>query len=228
MVGIPGKSKACPDCRRRRVKVYPKDSTMKPITNSSQCDLTRPKCVRCSKAGISCRGYEQSTLWVHRTQACPNVSALSVVRETKSQVSMSWLGLLQRMRTQLDSSYDVETFRQQALSIADGIYFPLSKAGNSEGDSTPSSWFRAVCQMQASSEALDHSLLAFCAIQIRLYGDKRISYDETVELYNQAISKVIGILNSPSIGNSDQSLASIVILSTCEVSRQCFQGKSVY
>ncbi|KAH7179009.1 uncharacterized protein B0J16DRAFT_416754 [Fusarium flagelliforme] len=201
MVGIPGKSKACPDCRRRRVK----------------CDLTRPKCLRCSKAGISCRGYEQSTLWVHRTQACPNVSALSVVRETKSQVSISWLGLLQRMRTQLDSLYDVETFRQQALSIADGIYFPLSKAGNSEGDSTPSSWFRAVCQMKAPSEALDYSLLAFCATQIRLSGETRISYDETVELYNQAISKVISILNSPSIGNSDQSLAAIVMLSTCEL-----------
>ena len=226
MVGIPGKSKACPDCKRRRVKVYPKDDTNKPINNLSKCDLTRPKCLRCSKAGISCRGYEQSTLWVHRTQACPNASALSVVQEARLQVSKSWLGLLRRMLSQLDGLYDVQGFRQDALSIANGIYFPLSNAGNSEGDSTPSSWFRAVCQMEGPSDALDYSLLAFCAIQIRLSGDKRISYDETVELYNQAISKVIAVLDSPSIGNSDQSLAAIVILSTCEVSGLCIRQMS--
>jgi hypothetical protein len=75
--------------------------------------------------------------------------------------------------------------------------------------------------MRNPSEALDHSLVAFCAIQTRVSGQSVISYDETVQLYNQALSKIIGILGSPSAGNSDESLAAIVILSTCEVSRRC-------
>lgn len=137
--------------------------------------------------------------------------------------STDWFHLLHTLRTQLDSaqsSYNVATFRLEVLSIADAIYFPLSSVPKSVTDSTstPSSWFKAVCQMQNPSEALDYSLLAFSAIQIRLSGERRISYDQTVQLYNEAISKIITILDIPAVGGSDESLAAIVIVSTCEVS----------
>ncbi|KAK6716858.1 hypothetical protein SNK05_000058 [Fusarium graminearum] len=213
MVGIAGKSKACHDCKRRRVK----------------CDLATPKCRRCLKAGISCRGYERSTLWVHRTQAQPNVSALSAVKDARLEERLretpelvDWLRTLEQMRDQLyssKSSYQVVTFRLQALSIADSIYYPLPRVSEScqDSTSTPSSWFKAVCHMPNPSEALDHSLLAFCAIQIRVSRQSGISYDETVQLYNHALSKIIGVLDSPSDGSSDESLAAIVILSTCEL-----------
>ncbi|KAF5664980.1 hypothetical protein FHETE_6840 [Fusarium heterosporum] len=210
MVGVPGKSKACQACKKRRVK----------------CDLTRPSCLRCSRAGITCRGYERSTLWVHRTQTQPNISALSVVQDARLQEQIQftselkdWIGLLRRMRTQVDASesYDVATFRRDALTISENIYFPGSRLKKAEEDLTPSSWLRAVCQMQRLSQTLDHSLVAFCAIQIRLSGEPDISYDETVHLYNIALSKIIAILDSPCVGISDESLASIVILSTCEL-----------
>ncbi|KAF4968458.1 hypothetical protein FSARC_4152 [Fusarium sarcochroum] len=213
MVGIAGKSKACHDCKRRRVK----------------CDLTHPLCQRCSKAGIACRGYTKSTLWVNQTQARPKVTALSVVADARLQqrnpetsTLPCWLVLLQRMRVGLnsgDSSYDVQRFRLEALFIAESIYFPRGVTmTNVEGsDSLPSSWLKAVCQLQRPSDALDHSLLAFCAIQVRLSSKATISHDETIQLYNHALSRIIAILDSPSAGNSDESLAAIVVLSTCEV-----------
>ncbi|KAI7772476.1 hypothetical protein LZL87_007837 [Fusarium oxysporum] len=71
--------------------------------------------------------------------------------------------------------------------------------------------------MEGPSEALDHSLVAFCTIQIRLSGEVGVSYDEAIELYNHALSKVIHVLDCPCIGNNDESLAAIVILSTCEL-----------
>ncbi|RKL04930.1 hypothetical protein BFJ70_g17153 [Fusarium oxysporum] len=71
--------------------------------------------------------------------------------------------------------------------------------------------------MQRPNDALDNSLLAFCAIQIRLSGKASFSYHETVRLYNHALSKTITILDSPRVANSDEILAAIVILSTCEV-----------
>ncbi|PCD25869.1 hypothetical protein AU210_012303 [Fusarium oxysporum f. sp. radicis-cucumerinum] len=71
--------------------------------------------------------------------------------------------------------------------------------------------------MQRPNDALDNSLLAFCAIQIRLSGKASFSYHETVRLYNHALSKTITILDSPRVANSDEVLAAIVILSTCEV-----------
>ncbi|RBQ98839.1 hypothetical protein FVER53590_10694 [Fusarium verticillioides] len=180
MVGV-SKSKACADCKRRRVK----------------CDLTSPRCQRCTKAGIICRGVRnQPTLWVHRTPTQLNVSALSVIQ---SQQQTNWLSLLQRMRCQISSKaiYDVSTFRSQAFSVAVSIYFPQGRYTTSEEDhsSTPSSWLKAVCKMEGPSEALDYSLVAFVAIQIRLSGEVGVSYDEAIELYNHALSKVIQALS---------------------------------
>ncbi|KIW70817.1 hypothetical protein PV04_03056 [Phialophora macrospora] len=43
MVGVPGRSKGCHTCLKRRVK----------------CDETRPACKRCEKAGYACAGYER-------------------------------------------------------------------------------------------------------------------------------------------------------------------------
>jgi hypothetical protein len=125
-----------------------------------------------------------------------------------------------RLQVKANTPYDITTFRLEALSIAESIYFPKVRVKRNDQDSssTPSSWLNAVCQMQRPSDPLDHSLIAFCAIQIRLSGEPGISHDETVQLYNQALSKIIIILDSPSAGNSDESLAAIVVLSTCEVS----------
>ncbi|KAH7303808.1 hypothetical protein B0I35DRAFT_401919 [Stachybotrys elegans] len=44
MVGVPGGSKGCLTCRKRRIK----------------CDQTRPLCQRCDKAGYKCQGYERA------------------------------------------------------------------------------------------------------------------------------------------------------------------------
>jgi hypothetical protein len=91
-------------------------------------------------------------------------------------------------------------------------------------DPTPSSWIRAVCQMQAPSSTLDHSLLAFCAVQVNLSGDSCLSQDETGQVYNHALSKLIEDLDSRQ-PSSDEMLAAIVALSTCEV---CLQTPPIF
>ncbi|KAH0525786.1 hypothetical protein TsFJ059_009203 [Trichoderma semiorbis] len=210
MVGIPGKSKACRDCKRRRVK----------------CDLTLPSCIRCIKAGIACKGYEQAMLWVNSTPDHPNVTAISVITDAQlhqrqqQSPSSEWVRLVHQLRDQLSQpGYDTSYFRSQALRILQGIYLPQprSAACDENGDPTPSSWIRAVCQMKAPSSALDHSLLAFCAVQVRLSGDSCLSQDETGQVYNHALSKLIEDLDSRQPRSSDEMLAAIVALSTCEL-----------
>ncbi|KAK0745764.1 hypothetical protein B0T18DRAFT_136726 [Schizothecium vesticola] len=49
MVGVPGRSKGCHACRRRK----------------KGCDLGRPTCARCRQAGIDCDGYERKWIFVH-------------------------------------------------------------------------------------------------------------------------------------------------------------------
>ncbi|OAQ82557.1 hypothetical protein VFPFJ_08359 [Purpureocillium lilacinum] len=176
MVGIAGKSKACLDCKRRRVKVS-------------------PLCLRCAKAGIQCRGYEKPIIWVNRTPAQRDITALSVIthaRVPRGACASRWLDLLDQIRYQLSgAAYDTAQFRARALILLQGIYLPQPHVMEDSVDPTPFSWPKAVCGMAASSEALDHALLAFCAIQVRLSGETGISNDETVQLYNTALGKVI-------------------------------------
>ncbi|KAH7386901.1 hypothetical protein DE146DRAFT_186573 [Phaeosphaeria sp. MPI-PUGE-AT-0046c] len=47
MVGVPGRSKGCQTCRKRRVK----------------CDEGKPVCNRCTRAGFECLGYERERIW---------------------------------------------------------------------------------------------------------------------------------------------------------------------
>ncbi|KAI2462898.1 hypothetical protein F4781DRAFT_418451 [Annulohypoxylon bovei var. microspora] len=53
MVGVPGRSKGCNTCIRRRVK----------------CSEEKPHCQRCIKSGFRCLGYVRDTQWRHFSTA---------------------------------------------------------------------------------------------------------------------------------------------------------------
>lgn len=52
MVGVPGKSKGCTTCRRRKKK----------------CDLQEPACNRCLNSGKTCEGYSRYPVFLNRTK----------------------------------------------------------------------------------------------------------------------------------------------------------------
>ncbi|KAK1830079.1 hypothetical protein QBC39DRAFT_354685 [Podospora conica] len=79
MVGVPGRSKGCHTCRRRK----------------KGCDFGRPTCARCRHAGIDCGGYEPKRIFVHTDPASkmskgkvlPNSPAAAVTGDGDSPVS---------------------------------------------------------------------------------------------------------------------------------------------
>jgi hypothetical protein len=190
--------------------------------------------MRCAKAGIACQGYEQEILWVNSTLDHPNVTALSAITDTRlyqdlqHSPSSKNIRIIHQLHAQLSQPlYDAPNFRSRALHILQDIYLPrpyitaCDNNSDNHSDPTPSSWIKAVCQMQAPNNALDHSLLAFCAVQVCLSGDSCLSKDEMGQVYNQALSKVIKELDPRWPGNSDETLAAIVVLTTCEVHLNC-------
>ncbi|KAL6716939.1 hypothetical protein ACLMJK_004851 [Lecanora helva] len=51
MVGIPGRSKGCATCRRRKIR----------------CDLQQPACRKCTQSGRECEGYARYPVFLNRT-----------------------------------------------------------------------------------------------------------------------------------------------------------------
>lgn len=85
------------------------------------------------------------------------------------------------------------------------------------GDTTPYAWLQKIYTLGESSDALDASLVSFCMIQVYIAGSKSVSSNAALESYNHAVQKLIEGLDDERARNNDETLAAIVVLSTCEV-----------
>lgn len=208
MVGVAGKSKACNDCKRRRVK----------------CGFERPGCTRCARARMQCSGYGQQTFFVNKTLADPFVSAPAVLakyRPTKLkrpkghsiQDELDGLVDLAKASTASPSRFRLETFQ-----LLQKLYIPQAEVvGDNPSHATPVTWFRAVSELEDPCPVLDHALLAFCTIQVCITNTGSVSYDEGTQRYNTALGHLSAALTRKGDARLDYILASIVVLSTCEL-----------
>jgi hypothetical protein len=168
---------------------------------------------------------------VNRTLATPSANALSVISEIRHQstqtttVSLSaWLQILQRLRTEVfNPSCPPTEFRAQAWALLKDLYLPraLPVSETRLGGTTPYSWLQAVCKLRKRSDALDHSLLAFSAVQVYLAETGNATVDEGLQLYNYALQELVKDLENGRVKNIEETLAAIVVLSTCEVCPSC-------
>ncbi|KAF2424427.1 hypothetical protein EJ08DRAFT_416372 [Tothia fuscella] len=220
MVGVSGKSKACHDCKRRRVK----------------CDFGRPGCLRCQKAKISCHGYEKTTLFVNRTPTTLSTTAQSAMSElrqrklpnpttqdarTLTPASSQWDGFLQKLKLYISNpSYSRSGYRNETSVLVRELYLPKPTAPNSSvslGSMSPYHWFQAVCELRGTSDALDHALLAFCSILVSTSRSGCEPPSEGLLLYQRGLQTLVKDLEDRQIRNNDETLAAIVVLSTCEL-----------
>jgi hypothetical protein len=228
MVGVAGKSKACHDCRRRRVKVRKRyqnlaRSLAEQIT--SKCDFRKPGCLRCEKAGTKCFGYKRDSIFVNRTFHQPFTTASNIrqdEREKRMQAALESISpcgsLLRLLLYCRDPTYAPCELRAQAWAILKDLYLPKTIMAHDVriGSTTPYSWLQAACELRGESKVLDQSLLAFCAIQVHI-SIGATSPDLGLQLYNDALEKLSEGLEASTKRATHDCLAAIVVLSTCEV-----------
>lgn len=199
-MGVAGKSKACHECRIRRVK----------------CDFERPRCQRCAKAQIQCSGYKQKTIFINRTSKNPLTSAAVVLaehRQTSAQIVKRHLS-----RSQLTLPCTTSPrFRLAAFELLQNVYLPQLEFADGNTNTAPFDWVRAVCELQEPCVLLDHSLLAFCTAQLYVTGLADVSYEETSDRYHAALRQISSVPSWDGDTRVDYILASIVVLSTCEM-----------
>ena len=185
-----------------------------------------PECRRCEKAGIACQGYGNTRIFVNRTLAEPRATAVSAISRQRDRSTRAALApastCLQNLQhlliEDLNSSKSPLEFRTRAVALIKDLYLPraLAKA-ESTANHTATSWVHAISKLDRRSRALDRSLLAFCAIQAHLTEPKTVPLEAGLQLYNPAIQELVKSLENHEIRYDDETLAAIVVLSTCEV-----------
>lgn len=124
---------------------------------------------------------------------------------------------LQGLKSQVQKPIGPRTqFRIQALELLKKLYLPQP----SEADIRKSSifsWLPIICELGGESQALDHALLTFCVIQVTVTKTGSACVEEALQVYNDALQKLLVELEDDGAGQSDEILAAISVLSTCEV-----------
>ncbi|KFA75916.1 hypothetical protein S40288_05852 [Stachybotrys chartarum IBT 40288] len=133
MVGVPGRSKACSTCRRRR----------------KGCDQQRPACGQCIRAALPCGGYERQRIFVQMTP--DDAAGGPLYRSDAPKVLPDALAL-----SAFEESHLAE-FWQAYLPGADGDEVLAATGTQLLG---VRHWIKAVQQLYVSDVSLKKALLA--------------------------------------------------------------------
>jgi hypothetical protein len=117
-------------------------------------------------------------------------------------------------------------YMTQALSTFIGLYLPEEARGRIKSDQTPASWVHILPSLMLQNSAYNMSLAALCVAQIGGCNHDVALFKESIRLYTSALENLRKIIQRGRLEAPEATLASIVILSTYEVSHitamECF------
>ncbi|KAI1106700.1 hypothetical protein F4804DRAFT_8403 [Jackrogersella minutella] len=209
MVGVAGKSQACNTCRERRLK----------------CDMRRPFCRKCIKAKRECTGYDRDLIFVNRTPSSASTTATSVLAERRAsqqpkRTSPNPTTEADLHRLFSESWHNCHMFRQYAVRLLEALYLPkqsVSRLGLPKASEGSFSWAYRLTDLLEPSKLLDNSLFAFCLAQLHVTSTGSVSLYQCIDQYNTALRYLYADLDDPERRSREETLASILILSTCEL-----------
>ncbi|TEA17832.1 Beauvericin cluster-specific repressor BEA4 [Colletotrichum sidae] len=192
MVGVPGRSKGCNTCRRRK----------------KGCDLQRPTCGQCHKAGIECAGYERKRIFVNVTAPAKNktsreteavqttptiVPAASLSRSAYEDrvIDLFWDGYMPGLSVRLQSSPVMR------YALAD--------------------WMDTLQSLYKTDTALRQALLAFGLATVGRREGQRWMMEDGLKLYCQAPGATNAGLRHPRRWKSDALLLASRLLGVYEL-----------
>ncbi|KAK2027073.1 hypothetical protein LX32DRAFT_695158 [Colletotrichum zoysiae] len=176
MVGVPGRSKGCNTCRKRK----------------KGCDLQRPSCGQCQKAGIQCAGYERKRIFV-------NVTNPGASNDAKAMVSVA--------RTiHQPPSLSQSAFEEKIFDLFWDGYMPeapLYVPGSTVVRYSNADWATAGRYLYRSDAALRQSLLALSLGTIGRRDKQQWMIDDGLKFYCGALSELNVALRHPKRWKTD-------------------------
>ncbi|KAF2672373.1 hypothetical protein BT63DRAFT_194719 [Microthyrium microscopicum] len=209
MVNVPGRSKGCQTCRKRKIK----------------CTLERPECAQCMKSGRVCLGYQRDRIFVHsdantvaeksRGQVKPRVITTSSPSTDTSWSSPSSIDSRFDLEVDPDASLSLSSTALRNYVLSDFIsgYKGLYQLRNA---STPN-WLRIIPTHANPTKALE---TAAFAVSLGTLGDtlqNRDMLSESLRLYTRGLNDMQAALYDPKLMYEDDTLAACMLLAMYEI-----------
>ncbi|KAI3323352.1 hypothetical protein HD806DRAFT_496344 [Xylariaceae sp. AK1471] len=191
MVGVPGRSKGCSTCRRRK----------------KGCDRKRPICTQCSIAGLECGGYERERVFLNHNQ-CTTANSVNVVYRKgpagtgRAPRSVADIALPHRL-TQT-------AYVEKYISIFLSKYLPTGRALSVNYSASSHDWIEIAHRLHTSERGIQLSLLS-----LGLFAAGEPEY--ALQSYSRALSKLQAALYNICRAQYDSALATCKLLSLFEV-----------
>lgn len=206
MVGVAGRSKGCPECRKRKIR----------------CGLERPSCGQCQKTKRECSGYAKPTVFLNTSSQMRNLQSREISENTDVSHDTFETGLSGRSKHRtrqkegsltLLRSLDAKVLQQNKM-LVDFINSTLPKGGMRQ---PPLIWITSILDSVDCSESL---ALAGSAIGHGWQGHVDIRYDRvhhSRQLYSDSLSLLRKDLMHAQARYSEKALATSCALVLYEV-----------
>ncbi|KAH6995929.1 hypothetical protein BKA56DRAFT_539231 [Ilyonectria sp. MPI-CAGE-AT-0026] len=205
MVGVPGRSKGCLTCRRRK----------------KGCDLQRPACGQCRRAAIECGGYERQRVFVNSTPAMAQQKLFQWDTEALFQPSLIRVGVSDRpIITILPESLTRSAYGDKFLGLYWGTYLPNGRSFSDEAARySTAGWTNIVQGLHQQDKSLHMALMANCMALVGLRDGQQWMMEESLQIYGLALGEVARTLRDPIKMRSNELLMASRLLSQFEL---CF------
>ncbi|KAB5582322.1 hypothetical protein GE09DRAFT_1074463, partial [Coniochaeta sp. 2T2.1] len=239
MVGVPGRSTGCHNCKARKIK----------------CDGERPACRNCAKSNRICTGYQKKHAFIlSKDMVCEN----GPLSHDKSNMSTDGSDITMVMVSRWRKDVTKPTVRSAPLSTASvsgglGMHPQALEAGSSQQPQLPneislrnmvregllascfsdpksddgcsvslaygekSEWVLCILNLPDLAPALEDALLAISTAKLGQRTSRPDLLHESLRLYTKGLAQLHRNLQNPSKREDDQSLAACMVSLLYEV-----------
>ncbi|OJD37392.1 c6 zinc finger domain protein [Diplodia corticola] len=198
MVGVPGRSKGCATCRRRK----------------KGCDLQRPACGQCLKSGLQCGGYDRQRIFINHTAAQPSTLAAVAPPTRCSAVAPP----VQSVEILLPDALTRTAYELKSLGLFWEAYLPQGMPFTAaSAQLTTGAWLRIVDSIYHREPSLKHALLAMSLAVIGRQRDDAWMLSQGYASHGAALREMSQALQIPARAPRDELVAASKLMGLFEI-----------
>ncbi|KAL4802932.1 hypothetical protein BDV18DRAFT_145871 [Aspergillus unguis] len=206
MVGVPGRSKACVTCLKRK----------------KRCDLAKPTCGTCLKARVECGGYHRPRIFINNTIE-NQAQSKQLVKKTKNTTILGGCSNSSSPSSSGDSDVALPSglartaYQARYMDMWWRIYLPNGQALSGElTEIALGRWIDAVHDLHAGESVLKKALLGLSLTAVGRQEGRPYLKEEGRRMYTSSLQGLTVALKDPTRATSDAILTSIRLLSFYE------------